>query len=84
MLPFGSLEEEFLRSHRHAFWAESPYVALVEDEYDEIAFVPILGFTLGAPRIVVPNRIKLTAEALRALAVGRVIMGPVSVDLEEY
>lgn len=83
MLPFARMEEELLRAPHHGtgVLAQSPYVAFIE--HDEAYLVPVLGFTLGGPRIVVPKRVALSPEALRALGEGRTIMGPITVYLEE-
>lgn len=84
MLPFARMEEQFLRVPHHGIGAlaqSSPYVAFIE--YGEADLVPILGFTIGGPRIVIPKRVTLDTAALRALGVGRTIMGPIMVDLEE-
>jgi hypothetical protein len=83
MLPFARIEEELLRFPHHSIGviAQSPYAAFIE--YNEADLVPLLGFTLGGPRLVVPKRVTLNAAALRALGVGRTIMGPIMLDLEE-
>ena len=83
MLPFARMEEQFLRVPHHGMGAlaQSPYVAFIE--YGEADLVPILGFTLGAPRIAVPKRVRLTAEAMRSLAIGHLILGPLSIDVKE-
>jgi hypothetical protein len=83
MLPFAWLEDQLLRGSRYGFCSESPYVALVESEYEEGSLSPVLGFTLGAPVIAVPQRVFLSPEALRVLAVGQIIMTPLIVEFEE-
>jgi hypothetical protein len=82
MLPFARLEDQLLRApHQGGVIAQSPYVIFIKD--DEAYLLPVLGFTLGSPSIIVPKRVTLTAEALRALCMDRIIMGPISVELEE-
>lgn len=83
ILPFAKLDAEFFRNRGYGAITQSPYVALVEDEHEEGVFTPILGFSLGGPHIVIPKRATLNSAALRALAVGRVIMNPIVLDFEE-
>jgi hypothetical protein len=84
MLGIARMEEVVSSRYGHGQSADSPYVALIsEHEYDESDLIPLLGFTLGGRRIVVPRRVRLTTDALRSLAIGRNIMGPIVIDLEE-
>lgn len=84
VLGFAKAEEQvFLPPSRDRFWTTTPYLTLLDEGYNYDDLIPTLGFTLGAPRIVVPKRVRLSPEALRSLALGRLVMGPLSIDVEE-
>jgi hypothetical protein len=83
ILPFVRLDEEVFRNRGYGVIANRPYIALQEDQDDDEALTAILGFSLGAPRIIIPTHVALTSATLRALAAGKIIMKPLVLDFEE-
>ncbi len=81
ILPFARTEE-LGGGQRYIYWAESPYIALEQDDED-VCLQPFLRFTLGASPIAIPKRVVLSPAALRALAPGQVIFGPLTLEFEE-